>query len=185
MHSWRVLILPFIGEQKLFDQYDFTQPWNSKANQELATAMPSIYAFHGNHRPGTVTTNYLAVVGKDTLWPGASARTTKEVTDQHSTTIMVVENSGEKIHWMEPRDLQFDSMSFVVNSPHGVSSKYLAPAVIMLNNSLRRLEANLPKQVLRALLTVDGGESITSTGDSWHLLSDGRLRSERSIPDRE
>lgn len=180
-HSWRVLILPYLEEQELFDRYDFTQPWNSAANLNLATEMPPVYAFHGEYNPGVVTTNYLAVVGENTVWPGASPRTADEVTDQHSTTIMLVENAGENVHWMEPRDLHADSMSLVVNDPKGVSSKYLAPAVAMLDDSLRRLEDELPENVFRAMLTVNGGERIESTGDGWRLLPDGRLRVERGV----
>lgn len=178
IHSWRVIILPFLEEQELFDRYDFTQPWNSEANMRLATEMPSIYAFHGEYKPGTVTTNYLAVVGENTVWPGASPRTTDEVTDQYSTTIMLVENAGENVHWMEPRDLNADTMSLAVNSPKGVSSKYLSPAVAMLDDSLRRLEEDLPENVFRAMLTVNGDERIESTGKGWRLLPDGRLREE-------
>jgi Protein of unknown function (DUF1559) len=179
IHSWRVLILPYLESQELFKRYDFTQPWNSEANLRLATEMPRTYAFHGEYEAGTVTTNYLAVVGANTVWPGASSRTTDEITDQHSTTIMLVENAGENVHWMEPRDLHVDSMSFVVNNPKGVSSKYLAPAVAMLDDSLRRLEDELPESVFRAMLTVNGGELIESTGKGWRLLPDGRLREER------
>ncbi len=179
MHSWRVLLLPFVEEKKLYDQYDFTQPWNSEANLRLAGQMPAMYAFHDDYEPGVVTTNYLAVVGDNTLWPGASSRTADEVTDKSSSTILFVENLGEDVHWMEPRDLDTETMSLEVNSPNGVSSKYLDPAVVMLDGSLRRLKSDLPEDVFRALLTADGGEPLAEAGKSWQLLSDGRLREER------
>lgn len=179
MHSWRVLLLPYLQEQELFDRYDFTQPWNSEKNLRLATEMPSIYAFHGEYKRGTVTTNYLAVIGETTVWPGVSTRTTDDVTDEQSATILLVENMGENVHWMEPRDLHLDSMSFQVNDPKGVSSKYLAPAVVMLDDSLRRLTDGLPEDVFSALLTVNGGERLAPTGDTWQLLPKGRLREQR------
>jgi Protein of unknown function (DUF1559) len=181
MHSWRVLILPYLEEQDLFNRYDFKQPWNSEINLRLATEMPSSYAFHGEFKPGTVTTNYLAVVGENTVWPGATPRTSDEITDQYSTTIMLVENAGENVHWMEPRDLHADSMSLVVNHPQGVSSKYLAPAVAMLDDTIRRLNDELPQSVFKAMLTVNGGELIEPTGKGWRLLPDGRMREERRI----
>ncbi|MEM9659443.1 MAG: DUF1559 domain-containing protein [Planctomycetota bacterium] len=181
IHSWRVVLLPYLEIQDLYDRYDFTQPWNSEANLKLEREMPSVYAFHGDYQPGTVTTNYLAIVGEETAWPGASPRKTEEVTDHNSATIMLVENAGEDVHWMEPRDLQADAMSLVVNDPKGVSSKYLAPAVVMLDGSLRRLEDDLPANVLRAMLTVNGGERIDSTGSEWQLLPDGRTRKRRGV----
>jgi prepilin-type N-terminal cleavage/methylation domain-containing protein len=102
-----------------------------------------------------------------------------EVTDSHSTTIMLVENLGEDVHWMEPRDLHSETMSYEINSATGVSSKYLAPAVVMLDGSLKRLKEELTKSTFRALMTVNGGENISEEGSGWRLLSDGRMRQPR------
>ncbi len=179
MHSWRILILPFMEEQELFDQYDFTKPWNSEANLRLADKMPEFFAFHGEYEPGMTTTNYLAVVGPQTLWPEDNVRSIDEVTDASSTTVMLVENHGQEVHWMEPRDLEYETMEFVVNSPEGVSSKYLSPAVVMADGSLRKLQEGLAEDIFKAMMTVDGGEKISREGDRWSLLSDGRLRQTR------
>lgn len=179
MHSWRVLILPYLEERELFEDYDFTEPWNSEANLRLASRMPAVYAFHGDYEPGVVTTNYLAVVGENTTWPGSSTRFLEEVTDQHSETVMLVENSGQNVHWMEPRDLQFDTMSLLINSPNGISSKYFSPAVVMLDGSLRRLEQGLSPEILRALLTINDGEPLHDSGKGWERLPDGRARREK------
>lgn len=92
---------------------------------------------------------------------------------------MLVENPGLNVHWMEPRDLDYGTMSFQVDSPQGVSSKYLAPAVVMLDDSLRKLEADLPEDVFRALLTINGDEPLAEQGDGWRILPDGRLRPEQ------
>lgn len=181
MHSWRVLILPYLEHRELYDKYDFTQPWNSEANLRLAKEMPRVFAFHGEYKPGVVTTNYLAVVGKNTVWPGVSTTANDGITDDLSSTIMIVENIGEETHWMEPRDLHVDSMSFEVNHPKGVSSKYETPAVAMLDGSLRKLEVELPSDVFKAMLTVNGGEPLAATGDTWRLLFDGRSRQERPL----
>lgn len=182
MHSWRILLLPYLDQVELYDQYDFSQPWDSPTNQRLAASMPLIYAFTGDHEPGVVTTNYLAVTGPHTAWPGASSTTEESITDDHPTTIRVVENVGQSVHWMEPRDLPFDSISLRVNDPQGLSSKYLSPGVLMVDGSLRHLDEGLPEDVFRAMLTADGGEQLTREGDTWHLMEDGRLRPERKEP---
>src|ERR1700690_1532678 len=36
MHSWRVLLLPFLEFGPLYDQYRFDEPWNGPHNRELA-----------------------------------------------------------------------------------------------------------------------------------------------------
>ena len=55
--------------------------------------MPKLFAFHGTKFP-TTTTNYLAVVGKDTMWPGAKERKRDEIKDGTAHTILIVENTG-------------------------------------------------------------------------------------------
>ncbi len=38
MHSWRVLILPFLHYDELYRQYDFAEPWDGPKNSLLAKA---------------------------------------------------------------------------------------------------------------------------------------------------
>jgi hypothetical protein len=136
--------------------------------------MPQVYAFHGEHRPGLATTNYLAVVGPQTVWPDAGTRSEKDLTDGPSSTILVVENRGAGIHWTEPRDLSFAKMSLELNRPNGISSKYADPAVVMADGRVIRLEQNLRPDVLKALLTVSGGEPVRQGDAQWTLLPQGR-----------
>src|SRR5437016_5175694 len=36
-HSWRVLILPFIEQQRLYNEYNFDEPWDGPNNRKLAS----------------------------------------------------------------------------------------------------------------------------------------------------
>jgi hypothetical protein len=36
LHSWRTLILPYLGRQSAYDAYDFSQPWDSPWNRGVA-----------------------------------------------------------------------------------------------------------------------------------------------------
>ena len=106
MHSWRVLILPFLGEQALYDRYDFKRPWNSPENLKLLQEMPEVYACY-SHPDTTITqTAYVAVVGEETAFPGPIGRPLAEISDSPSTTLLVVE-TVDPIDWLEPRDLSF------------------------------------------------------------------------------
>ncbi len=181
MHSWRVLLLPYCDNKDLYDQYDFSQPWNSSANAALADQMPSIYTFHGTPTDSGIT-NYLAVVGENTFWPGARGRQQDEITDDPASTIMLVENQGAGINWMEPRDLELATMSFELNQPTGIGSSYEVPAVLLADFTLRKLSDGISPPVLQGMLTVNAGESIAAEGESWQLLEDGRLREPAKLP---
>src|SRR5262245_23624397 len=34
-HSWRVLLLPYLGYEELYKQYDFNEPWDGPNNSRL------------------------------------------------------------------------------------------------------------------------------------------------------
>jgi hypothetical protein len=174
MHSWRVLILPFLGEGKLYEEYRFSEPWDGPHNQKLASRMPTVFAFHGSEMAGNTTTNFLAVVGPETVWSDKSKVTLDDVKDGLENTILIVENFGAGIHWMEPRDLSFQNMDFQINSPRGVSCKHLDPAVAPLDGNSKRLGKEITPATLRALLTINGHEALRQVGNiRWLPLADG------------
>jgi hypothetical protein len=176
-HSWRTLILPYINGKELFDAVQFEEPWNSDSNQPLAPQMPRTYALHGEEYKGNTTTNYLAVVGAETMWPGATGLPVDVLKDRSSRTIMIVENKGAKVHWMEPRDLQFASMDFTLGSANGISSRFVDPAVVTADCSVRRITPNITPETLIALLSVTSKDNIgLDENDGWHILPDGRNR---------
>lgn len=178
-HSWRVLILPFMEQQDLYNKYNFDEPWDGPHNRRLAESvpMPRVFAFHaGRHSEGTAS-NYLAVVGPETAWPGARGAMPGHFADGPDSTILLVENLGAGIHWMEPRDLPFDALPLVLGAPDGISGPYQDPAIVTVDGHVLRLEPDLPADTLRALLTADGGESLEHSEDRrWILLPDGRDR---------
>ena len=179
-HSWRVLILPYLEEKETYNAYNFNEPWDGPNNRKLAERMPKQYAFHGFEKPGNTTTNYLAVVGADTLWPGTKKVTQKDVKDGTGVTIAVVENRGADVHWMEPRDLALDKMSMQINSPNGIGSPYVEPGVLMASGSLSSLPPDIKPQVLRAMFTIAGGEQLdVNDSGGWKVMEDGRKRALR------
>ncbi len=171
------MILPYLEQNELHKEYDFSEPWDGPNNRKLAERMPRTFAFHGARRPGNTTTNYLAVVGEGTVWPGQSTVSLVDVTDSPSETILIVENQGAEIPWMEPRDLSFATLDFRLNSPGGINSQYDDPAVAMLDGSVQRLRPGIQPDTLHALLTIRRGETLQSGGPGgWELLPDGRQR---------
>jgi hypothetical protein len=163
MHSWRVLILPFLGRDDLYKRYRFDEPWNGPNNSKLAALMPPV--FHCPSSPqGKVMTDYVAVVGPRTAWPGDKSRKLSEITDDPSVTLLVVESSSSRINWMEPRDLDFDQMSLTLNAASGARISSHHPVgiyVVMADGSVRLMPPkDLPPETVKALLTVDSGEAV-------------------------
>ena len=78
-HSWRVMILPFIEGQALFDQYQFNEPWDGPNNSKLASQMPPAFACPANPIPNK--TPYKTVVDKGTAFEPGKAIGFDQVTD--------------------------------------------------------------------------------------------------------
>ncbi len=174
MHSWRILLLPFLERNDLYQQYRFDEPWDGPNNRKLANQMPSIFALHGCEKPGNVTTNYLRVIGDQTASPSGRSLKETDIIDGTANTLFIIENVDAGVHWMEPRDLAFESMSFTVSAPNGISSWLEPPAGLTLAGMVERIHADAPPDAVKALLTIAGGED-----DAWKYLSetsDGRLR---------
>ena len=66
-----VLLLPYLGHRDLFDQYDFSQPWDMRKNLRLLDKIPAVYhdPIYGD-QPGQFT-HYAAVAGSSWLIPTA------------------------------------------------------------------------------------------------------------------
>ena len=168
MHSWRVLILPFLEREPLYEKYDFSEPWDGPNNSKLAGQIPSVFTCPSDARRSKVSTytNYVAVVGPETAWPGAQPVKIPDILDGTSRTILVVEVAGPGVQWMEPRDLDFTQMLHIVNpkSGAGISSEHAGGAnVALVDGSVYFLDEQLPPEKLRALLTRAGGEAA----DPW------------------
>jgi prepilin-type processing-associated H-X9-DG protein len=163
MHSWRVLILPYIEEQGLYDAYDFSQPWNSPANRQLAARMPRTYCCPSRElERATGVTHYAAVVGSGTAWPGATATRFSQFTDGTDETLLLVETHDGNICWLEPRDLPLATLPLEVNPPGqpGISSRHLQGAnAAFADGSVPTLSAEeITPAKLKALLTIAGGD---------------------------
>ena len=50
MHSWRVVVLPYAEEVVLYEEYDFSKPWDSPEN--MALEMPNWFACPARIRAG-------------------------------------------------------------------------------------------------------------------------------------
>lgn len=117
LHSWRVLILPFIEEQALYSQIDLTKPWDDPVNAVLQSQMPAVYRCPSDPDVGTET-NYMVVVGPNTAFPGSTGRKLREISDGTSNTLLVVESGGSGVHWAEPRDIDQANIMGLVGSSH-------------------------------------------------------------------
>lgn len=171
MHSWRVLILPYLDEHGIYNDYDFSQPWDSPNNQQLTTSMPSVYSCPAE--PDGLSageSNYMVIVGDPTAFPGAEAMSSNDVGDELAGTILVVEVPVQGVSWLKPQDLDIDRMQYVINGEFGeeISSAHPGGAhVLMADGTVRFLDDLMPSDFLQGMTTANGGESTP-----WEAFDD-------------
>jgi len=162
MHSWRVLILPFLEYKPLYDQYRFDEPWDGPNNSQLAVDLKVLMCPADGAR-GKCQTSYVAVVGPGTAWPGAKSIDIADIKDGASNTILVVEVHNSGISWMEPRDLDVSQMPMNINPKTGLGISSGHPKCAQAaraDGSVFVLDENTPPATIRAMLTIAGGETV-------------------------
>jgi hypothetical protein len=163
MHSWRVLLLPYLERNDLYEQYNFNEPWNSPANRKVADCALKVFQCPLEPHPKESNTSYMMVVGPHTISDGPHSRKGSEITDGASNTIMLVEVADSGVHWAEPKDLNFNDLDFKVKSPHHpcIGSHHVDGAnVAYCDARIEYLPDTTPPEQLKAMLTIDGGEKI-------------------------
>ena len=108
MHSWRVLILPYLGQQALYDEYDFAEPWDGPNNSRLLARTPAVYVCPSHVAPpGNTNTAYAAPLGVHCIFRGAEPVAFKDILDGESNTVMVGEAANANIPWTKPDDVRY------------------------------------------------------------------------------
>ncbi|MGI6402519.1 MAG: DUF1559 domain-containing protein [Thermoguttaceae bacterium] len=66
--SWRVLILPYLGEdaKALYEEFALDEPWDSEHNRPLLKKIPDVYRRFSDKEPGT--TRVAVLLGKESFF---------------------------------------------------------------------------------------------------------------------
>ena len=147
-HSWRVAILPLIGNAKLFNEYHFDQPWDSPQNLEVAKKMPELYRTSASNDE---TTSFVMLTGDGAFTSHGSPTRLHDITDGTSNTIAIVESDHE-VPWTKPED-------FSCSADGPLPELSSARLVGMVDGRVRQLP-DLTDGVFRALITRAGGEVV-------------------------
>lgn len=140
MHSWRVLILPYITSQNVEGLYDRKEPWDSPHNRKALDVFRSVYGCPTAQGwpPRATTTNYVAVVGRRPAWRHADAsQKNPDSQQQKADTFLIVEMANSAIQWSEPKDIYLNDLSalrsLIANSPHRHSNDYFSRETPAMN----------------------------------------------------
>jgi uncharacterized protein DUF1559 len=161
--SWRVQMLPYLGQEKLYKEFHLDEPWDSDHNKKLIARMPAV--FRSSVDPKLIAdgkTTYLAPIGEATMWPGAKGVRISEVTDGTSNTIFLVDaDEDHAVVWTKPEDLDYDAKAPM----KGLGGRYHGGFLASLaDGSVRFISNSISKTTLHLAFTRNDGEVL---GPDW------------------
>jgi hypothetical protein len=162
LHSWRVLILPYIEQKDLYDQFRLDEPWDSPHNIKLLEKMPSTYAAQGSKKtlPAFHTVCHV-FVGKGTPFErGKIVRLKDNFPDGTSNTILFVE-AAEPVPWTKPEDIPYDPEAPLLPLKGLFEDGFRA---CMSDGSGKFFRYDTSEEKLRAAITRNEGEPL---GSNW------------------
>ena len=164
MHSWRVLLLPFMEQNALHGQYDFDEPWDGPNNRRLTGMIGKVYRCPSEDSMDDSETSYVMIVGPGTISDGPTPTSFRQLADGTSNTIMIVEVADSGIQWTEPRDLNAEEVSFQVGGGMGEGIGGNHPRVtnaLFCDGAVHSIHESIAPELLRAMTTIAGGEDVS------------------------
>jgi beta-lactamase regulating signal transducer with metallopeptidase domain len=152
-HSWRVELLPYLEGTVLYEKYRFDEPWDSEANKIILAQMPPVFRAAGD-KEGSTNTSYFAVVGSSTVFSTKEGAKFSEITDGTSNTLMFVEAKRD-VPWTKPEDIEYDAAKPLPAFGGWYEGGFNAA---MCDGSVHFIRSTISEKVLRAILTMSGGE---------------------------
>jgi hypothetical protein len=160
--SWRVLLLPYMGDNDLHKEFRLDEPWDSPHNRRLLPKMPKVYApFDGCPTPEPFTTFYQVFVGKGTAFEGPKGlHLGEDFPDGTSNTILIVE-AGSAVPWTMPEELPY-----AADRPLPALGGMFRDTfrVAFADGSIINIRKTTSEATIRAAITRNGGEEL---GADW------------------
>lgn len=178
LHSWRVLVLPYIEESKLYEEFRLDEPWNSPHNLALLPRMPKGYA--GPGRKAALLPPYHTALhvflGRgtafeerpkrkalsstiDPLKEAVGLKVPDDFPDGPEDTLLFVE-AGEPVPWTKPLELAYEPDGPLPELRGLFRHGFRACTV---HGPYRFVRHDTDEATLRALITRNGGEKVDAS----------------------
>lgn len=159
--SWRVQLLPRLGEEELYKQFRLNEAWDSEHNKKLIAKMPKFYALPSTKTTAEGQTYYQAFLGKK----GVAVRPILQDGDPHGLsygmisdgtycTVLLVE-AAEAVPWTKPADIPFDPEAALPKLGGHFTGGF---HVLLCDGRVRFAKDTVDPIALKAAITANGGE---------------------------
>ncbi|MCA9006797.1 MAG: DUF1559 domain-containing protein, partial [Planctomycetaceae bacterium] len=155
--SWRVHLLPYLGEEVLFQRFKLDEAWDSPINKAAAKYMPAIYRspetptgsnltrFRGFEDPKIVAPPENAGRSRGrganavaSMFTAGSTGRMRDIIDGFSNTVFLVEvGPDQAVEWTKPGELDLASASKSVGkTPLGIPTAFIDARIRLLKSDI-------------------------------------------------
>jgi hypothetical protein len=182
LYSWRVLILPYVEQNDLFQQFKLDEPWDSAHNIQFVKRMPRLFHHPSGPPADQGLTHYQVFrssgmddgrgraifrgdrinahplsLGPPGLLTGSDSLNISRVSDGLSNTILVAE-AADPVPWTSPQDMDFRRDGPLPRLPDVFGGRC---NVVFGDGVVRGIDPRrIPDDVLRGMITANGGEVV-------------------------
>jgi Protein of unknown function (DUF1559) len=153
--SWRVAILPYLAESRLYGKFRLDEPWDSPHNFPLLVEMPDVYAPVVGRFRTLHSTFYQTIVGPGTLFDGEEGANVADSTFLVSPTLMVVEGA-RPVPWTKPEDVAYAPGQMPAIGGQFGDGAY----VCFADGSARFISRNVAPETIHALIAAGKGQTV-------------------------
>jgi serine/threonine protein kinase len=154
LYSWRVLLLPYLGREDLFRQFNLNERWDSEQNKKFLAKMPEVFRHPLANAKDTTLTYYQVFDGPGAAFEGSKPFRLADFTDGTANTILVVE-AGAAVPWTKPADVPYQPTGPLPKLGGHFKTGF---CVAMADAATLFLNQKVPEKNLRAAITRNGNE---------------------------
>ena len=160
--SWRVQVLPFLGEQALYEKFKLDEPWDSEHNLKLVKEIPQVFASASPRLGEEGKTRFVFPFHEKALYYNRERGSKfRETLDGLSNTIaIVIADEDQAVVWTKPDDLAIDLEVPRKGWSQGVDGRV---PVLMADGRVLGLSAEIQDELVAGLLTRAGKERVEAS----------------------
>jgi hypothetical protein len=155
--SWRVALLPYLGEEALYNEFKFDEPWDSLHNKRLLKKLPRALQLteHRRRMSGGLKTATQVFVGENTIFDGKKGVRKADVAKDTILLAHLPADAG--VYWTKPADVSY-AADRPLSSLFGRRG-HNAVKVLLEDGTFRSIDKNMDEKALRALIERRGNKA--------------------------
>jgi hypothetical protein len=161
--SWRVALLPYVDQEKLYKEFNLDEPWDGPNNIKLLRRMPEIYIVRADD-PSVARheTYYRCFIGESAVFEPYAPQTAGKLEGRvpwklgkNSRSLISVVEAGSAVPWTKPEEVEYDPNKPVPKLGGLFRTVFHA---VSLDGAVFGLPVGVDDKTLRPLIAVEGGK---------------------------